>query len=1109
MNKKELLKVIEQAKREDLTRLDLSGNQLTSLPPEIGRLTNLTTLVLGFNELTALPPEIGQLTKLTGLGLWENQLASLPPEIGRLTRLTELGFWGNRLASLPPEIGQLTRLTVLDISDNQLSVLPPELLQLTRLTELDISDNQLSVLPPELLQLARLTELNLSGNQLMALPPELLQLTSLTGLWLHDNQLTALPHEIGQLTNLTRLNIDSNQLTALPQEIGQLTNLTRLNIDSNQLTALPQEIGQLTNLTRLDIDSNQLTSLPSGIGRLTNLTRLDIRNNQLTALPPEIGQLTKLTELSLWGNQLTALPPELWQLTKLTRLGISGNQLTDLPHEIGQLANLTALDLGSNQLTALPLEIGQLTKLTELYLNDNQLTLPPPEIVEQGTQAIVSYLRAQLEKGEERQWVSKLLVVGEGGVGKTCMLDALQGREFDSDRSTTHGVAIEALVSQHPKEDNVAMQLKSWDFGGQDIYHATHQFFLSNRSLFLLVWNARQGFEQGKLYYWLDTIKALAPDSPVLLVATHSDERDADIPLSEIKQKYKQIINQCEISSKTGKGISELRTAIAHSAANLPLMGETWPSNWLDAANAVRSMEQNYSTHKELADVLVEHNVVDKNADVLTQWLHELGDILYFPDDDELKDTVILEPEWVSQAVSRVLEDKEVIDGIGIFNRKIMDRVWGDVADVTMRDRLLRLMERFDLSYRTLENKDISLVVERLSLSPPDYEEKWNGLPGSNEMSMKFGLSSIPAGIPTWFIARSHRFTTRTHWRNGALFADKPGQRHWALVQAFPHERYVQLTVRGPVPHHFFGILRDGLELTLARFPGLEIQRAIPCPGHDGKPCSHEFDYRQLIKAREKRRDTIECPEAFEDVSVSDLFLGWEIKTQEEVSATIDDLMRELKKQGATLEELQAGQREMIAVTQLNFTKIYSMEQSKIESHCPNIFVLRPSGSRSWVKKVIGEKVELQLYCQAPGEWHPTKEGGCYPVKKPAEWLTNVGPYIQNMAKVLKTFTPLAAVALGAYLPKEIFETIEQDLRLTNELIMILPEITESSGHRLGEIPHESDEPLPVEGASLRAIRRLLDKEDSAQHWGGLKKVLTPEGHYLWLCEHHAAEYEV
>ena len=46
-----------------------------------------------------------------------------------------------------------------------------------------------------------------------------------------------------------------------------------------------------------------------------------------------------------------------------------------------------------------------------------------------------------------------------------------------------------------------------------------------------------------------------------------------------------------------------------------------------------------------------------------------------------------------------------------------------------------------------------------------------------------------------------------------------------------------------------------------------------------------------------------------------------------------------------------------------------------------------------------------------------------------------------------------------------------------------------------------------IEGMELRMFRQLLDEVDEHHEWGGLKKVLTPEGHYLWLCEEHAEKY--
>ena len=53
----------------------------------------------------------------------------------------------------------------------------------------------------------------------------------------------------------------------------------------------------------------------------------------------------------------------------------------------------------------------------------------------------------------------------------------------------------------------------------------------------------------------------------------------------------------------------------------------------------------------------------------------------------------------------------------------------------------------------------------------------------------------------------------------------------------------------------------------------------------------------------------------------------------------------------------------------------------------------------------------------------------------------------------------------------------------------------------------EYDEPQRIGGAALRALRELLDAKDPNHVSGGLEKVLTPEGHYLWLCKHHAEEY--
>ena len=478
----------------------------------------------------------------------------------------------------------------------------------------------------------RVVRLNLRGNQLQALPSEIGQLSSLTSLSLRGNQLQALPPEIGQLSNLTELNLVENQLQALPPEIGQLSNLTELNLWGNQLQALPPEIGQLSSLTSLSLGGNQLQALPPEIGQLSNLTELYLWYNELQALPPEIGQLSNLTELDLDGNQLGALPPEIGQLSNLTSLSLGGNQLEALPPEIGQLSNLTELDVGDNPLQRLPYSILELRKLLNIELGKRkQFTWPPPEIVARGSDPVLEYIQ-ELQKEKVDLYEAKLLLVGQGGTGKSALVENLQGKQhIERQTDTTQGIDIIPLENEHPSLSHEKIRLNVWDFGGQEIYHATHQFFLTHRSIYLVVWNARYGADQGNLKYWLDTIKSLAPDSPVLLVATHRDKYAGplDLNLIEYKEAYPQIVDSVAISNTDGNGIEVLRRRIWELAATrLPQMGEPWPAKWLGVMSALEGMEEHHIDEEDYIGICQRHGVEEDIArGTLGHYLHDLGKI--------------------------------------------------------------------------------------------------------------------------------------------------------------------------------------------------------------------------------------------------------------------------------------------------------------------------------------------------------------------------------------------------------------------------------------------------------------------------------------------------
>ena len=130
--------------------LNLSYNNLTSIPPELGILSKLERLNLNNNHLTSIPPELGKLSNLKELTLNDNKLTSIPPEVGNLSNLIELSFHNNKLTSIPPELGNLSNLKILYLSYNNLTSIPPELGNLSNLKQLWLNNNKLTSIPPEL-----------------------------------------------------------------------------------------------------------------------------------------------------------------------------------------------------------------------------------------------------------------------------------------------------------------------------------------------------------------------------------------------------------------------------------------------------------------------------------------------------------------------------------------------------------------------------------------------------------------------------------------------------------------------------------------------------------------------------------------------------------------------------------------------------------------------------------------------------------------------------------------------------------------------------------------------------------------------------------------------
>jgi internalin A len=817
MTDAELLAIIAQAESEGWTELDLSGNDLEGLPSEIGRLQSLEKLILG-----------------------------------KLDNKTHQ-YKGNRL-----------------------TVIPQEIFQLTNLKELHIAYNQITAIPDAIAKLANLTELYLSKNQITAIPDAIAQLSNLTSLNLSNNQITAIPDAIANLANLTVLNLSSNKITQIPDTIAQLTNLTELELFNNQITVIPNKIANLANLTVLNLSSNEITQIPDTIAQLTNLTELYLTNNSnISVIPDGTFQLSKLRQLQISGNNISVIPKEIAQLFNLRSLWLHTNKISIIPDEIAYLTNLQDLFLDNNQIKEIPDAIANLASLTTLSLTDNPLPIPPEILDDIGNPAAIIGYWQKLKQGERKPLnEAKVILIGHGAVGKTSLVRQLIDRDFKPDETKTEGIDIRHWQIKAREE---TVKLRVWDFGGQEIMHATHQFFLTERSLYLLVLNARKDEGNNDVEYWLKIIESFGKDAPVLIIANKSDEHPLKLNRRHLQEKYPNIQGFFETSCKTGLGVDDLRKAIAQQIAAMDHVFNELPQQWFRLKQQIEQDNRDHISYTEYERICNDQEISDRQERCdLIRLLHLLGIVLNFAEDTRLQDTSVLNPEWVTGGVYRILNDNLLsTKHKGMLNWQDLTRILtpknkGDrdcYRENRDRQFILDMMQKFELCFPLDANsqKPIYLIPELLDEEEPDTGTWENTL--NLEYHYKILFSSV---ISRFIVKMHHRISKRTYWRTGVILTFPEGNRAYIKADLADAKIFIRIDGNPNTRRSSLAAIRNNFESIHHSISALEVDERVPIPDNPKVTVSYEH----LINL-EKRGKTDYSPEGSDrDYNIRELLDG-------------------------------------------------------------------------------------------------------------------------------------------------------------------------------------------------------------------------------------------
>jgi hypothetical protein len=167
---------------DTLEILDLSNNQLESLPNDFGKLHQLKIAFFSDNNFTELPSVLGQCKNLEMVGFKSNKITKINQDTFP-EKLRWLILTNNFIEEIPASFGKCNRMQKLALAGNQIKQLPAEMANLKNLELIRISDNLLTEIPSWIFELPKLSWIAFAGNPVS----EMEQIThSLSGIdWNH------------------------------------------------------------------------------------------------------------------------------------------------------------------------------------------------------------------------------------------------------------------------------------------------------------------------------------------------------------------------------------------------------------------------------------------------------------------------------------------------------------------------------------------------------------------------------------------------------------------------------------------------------------------------------------------------------------------------------------------------------------------------------------------------------------------------------------------------------------------------------------------------------------------------------------------------------------
>ncbi len=608
-----------------------------------------------------------------------------------------------------------------------------------------------------------------------------------------------------------------------------------------------------------------------------NIIGLSISNLKIEKLDL-IGKLKNLKTLFLTRNQIEDISA-LENLTKIEKLDLVDNHIEDIS-VLGNLKQINWLYLSDNQIKDIsPVKDLFKKESFDYRISENPLKFPPREVTELGNEAISEYFEHS-EKGTNILKEAKLIVIGEAGAGKTTFAKRVRKADAPMPKQEETTLGVEVNNWFFGGDNNTDYYTKIWDFGGQSIYHGTHQFFYSDKSLYVLLADTRE--QKTDFNYWLNTVEQLTgEDSPLVIILNKKQKHIWQIDEPGLKRRFGNIIrNVVTIDLSDSSGLPRLQDVVKEQILGLSHIGYTLPISWINIRKELSKLDDKFISYQQFRGICKTHGIANpKLVEIISKLFDNIGIITHFSEDfSSLKDIVFLDANWLTETVYLLLNHDIPKEKQGRITLDEIKTIWQNDEIYFEINKFIELLMKFSLIYR-INGSSNYIVPEHLPMVQP-YDDWMFSDDKDNYLFRYLFDNYMPKGLMAKLIVALHRFIYDNSlvWHRGVNIANttKEPDTFAEIIETYGRENRFDIRIHGKNTKDLLQVIIYHFDNILKPFKKLTHEKLVPCNCDTCKNSDvpHFYKFRHVLNAKEKNKKQIECPINFNYAHVEELIEG-------------------------------------------------------------------------------------------------------------------------------------------------------------------------------------------------------------------------------------------